>query len=210
MRWLGRSASAIAIAVALSGCGDDGGPALATDGTSSTSVDPSTSSTTVDPSTSTTGEPDESTSEVASSSETTAAPCDAGVEGCRCREDFSCDEGLACELNTCVACEAGTFACPCMPPENEGEPGICGSGLFCVAGLCATAPACPWRNNGECDEPRGTGACYEGTDPEDCEGMGTETGSGSGTGTESESDTESESGSTTGTGTDAGTTADSN
>jgi hypothetical protein len=32
---------------------------------------------------------------------------------------------------------------------------------------------CEWTNDGECDEPEGTGLCAEGTDAADCTGGGT-------------------------------------
>src|SRR5688572_8053432 len=165
-----RGLIAIGLAWALGGCGDDGAPVDAsTDATTTSESTGSPTSTTIDPSTSSSSTTSaESGSESGSSSGSTGPLCEPGDEGCSCRDDFTCGDGLACELNTCIACEAGTFACPCIPAEEEEEPGTCASGLFCVAGVCATAPVCPWRNNGECDEPRGTGFCFEGTDPEDC------------------------------------------
>ena len=191
-----RGCIAIGLAWLLGGCGDDGAPSADASTGASTSSESTGSSTTIDPSTSSTSTSSESGSESEPSSSSTGPSCEAGEEGCSCRDDFTCGDGLACELNTCVACEAGTFACPCIPGDDE--PGTCEAGLFCVAGLCATAPPCPWRNNGQCDEPRGTGLCLEGMDPEDCaEGTGTESGSSSDSSSGSDSGSDSDSGGVT-------------
>jgi len=76
---------------------------------------------------------------------------------------------------------AGALAgCPFDDEIAKGEACIvnadCGPKLDCVAGICGggsgnTQP-CAYQNDGDCDEPEGTGLCPEGSDPTDCGGGG--------------------------------------
>lgn len=168
------AASALLSAGVLFGCGDDGGSATTEDDGTSTSGTTavassmgSTSST--DPSTATTDAPTSSTGDASSSSgalESTGPACEVGTLDCVCTDSFTCNEGLACSLNTCVECAAGAITCPC---RDEGDAdGECDEGLFCFGGLCSSPQPCPFLENLVCDEPEGTGACLEGTDVFDC------------------------------------------
>lgn len=70
-------------------------------------------------------------------------------------DDFSnfCPAAAGLDLD---ACQAG-----CTSPAE------CGDGLTCVNGQCVPA-TCSYTNDGQCDEPEGTGLCQEGTDVADC------------------------------------------
>lgn len=153
-------------------CGGGGGDAAdststTTDATDSTTTTMSTSSTTEDPdtstSTTTTTDGDSSSTEESSTGE----PCEPGTEDCTCAEGFVCNGDLTCMLDTCVPCDAGTFACQCVF-EDGAKAGTCDAGLYCFGGLCASPQPCPYLEDGQCDEPRGSGACLEGTDVFDC------------------------------------------
>lgn len=172
-----RASIALGAVLGAGGCGDDGGGAVegstSDGGTSSTTgpVDPSvasSSSGTPDGSSTT----DESTSSgvVESTSSTggeTTVSCDPGTEDCVCTEgDFACGPDLRCELNTCIACPAGTAACHCHPPDGAAKAGTCDGDLLCVNDLCAVPPPCPFVENGVCNEDGIT--CFPGSDFFDC------------------------------------------
>ncbi len=97
----------------------------------------------------------------------TGPGCEPGIEGCHCADGFSCNTDLTCLLDTCVPCETGSFACPCARGSEKTE-GTCDEGLLCFGGLCAAPQPCPFTEDGDCDEPRGSGNCFEGTDSFDC------------------------------------------
>lgn len=84
-----------------------------------------------------------------------------------------CNEGAYCDFNTAT--------CIALPAKDEMCPtGECADGFVCgPAGICIDTPAvacalpeavgfCLYRFDGICDEPKGTGLCKQGTDPEDC------------------------------------------
>lgn len=108
------------------------------------------------------GDSGSSPASVEGRAETTGADCQPGSEDCYCRPDATCDLGLRCELDTCISCPRGTFACPCRDAAHEDA---CDEGMMCFSGLCAPPPACHFERDGECDEP---GLCYPGTDTFDC------------------------------------------
>ena len=60
--------------------------------------------------------------------------CDDGALGCECRDDGTCDAGLACDPAAlrCVpeGCQPGEFACTCA----DGE--LCMDPLVCEVGIC--------------------------------------------------------------------------
>lgn len=159
---------------ALASCGDDGsGATIDTESTTSGSTSASTSASTSGPlpstsevdSSSSTQSDDTSTSSGDGSS--TTSTCTPGTLDCHCTEAFSCEVGLACRLDTCVECEAGTLNCPCVFPEGE-RVGECDGILNCFGGLCVNPQPCPFLRNLSCDEPEGSGQCLEGTDEFDC------------------------------------------
>lgn len=117
----------------------------------------------VDPDTSSSGAAGSSSGE--SSSE--GPGCEPGTPGCTCTAELTCGAGLSCLLDTCIECEAGTLTCPCVFTEGE-RAGTCDTGLYCFGGLCAAPQPCPFVRDGQCDEPRGTGLCLQGTDASDC------------------------------------------
>lgn len=167
------AASALLSMGVLFGCGDDAGAGGGDDGSSTTgsgtTAVASTGTSGADGSTATTTTPTSTTANPSSSSgasDTTGLGCEIGTLDCVCTEDFTCNEGLGCSLNTCVECEAGAITCPC---RDEGDQdGECDEGLFCFGGLCASPQPCPFLENLVCDEPEGTGVCLEGTDAFDC------------------------------------------
>lgn len=162
---------AAALALASTGC-DGGGDSQATgdDGTStgaSQSTGPqSTSSTSSTTGASSSESSTSSTSSTSSSSTTTGSECASGTLDCVCTSDFTCDEGLACALNTCVECQAGAITCPCR--AEDAPEGRCDEELNCFGGVCSSPHPCPFIENLVCDEPEGSGICLEGTDPFDC------------------------------------------
>jgi len=160
--------AAVALASACGGGGGGTGDSTSTT-TDTTTTDPTTmtsSTTTEDPDTSTsTSSTDAETSSTDSSS--TGPACEPGTEDCTCAEGFVCNGDLACMLDTCVPCDAGTFACQCVF-EDRAKEGTCDAGLYCFGGLCASPQPCPYLEDGQCDEPRGSGACLQGTDVFDC------------------------------------------
>ena len=104
----------------------------------------------------------------------TGSVCDGAIcqmipgEGETC-SFFGCADGLACDPETVV----------CRPLPVAGEPclnatcapgGLCGLEGVCVddPALLCKLPYCPYRFDGLCDEPEGTGLCADATDPEDC------------------------------------------
>ena len=167
-----RASAALGVVLSSTGCTDDGGEL---EDVGSTTDATTSSSSGVELSSSTTGEPGSSTTTDASSSSSTGSAssessttstCDPGTEGCSCTDDgFGCDADLRCELDTCIACPAGTQACHCIPARAEDEPGTCEGDLLCVGDLCAAPPPCPFTRNGFCDEG---GACFPGSDTFDC------------------------------------------
>jgi hypothetical protein len=163
-----RRRSRVAVVVLLGACGGGGGgtgesTSTTTDAETTTTDTPTTTTTTTDgdSSTSTTADPDTTTTEESS----TGPACEPGTEDCTCAEGFACNADLGCMLNTCVPCDAGTFACPCVFEDGAKE-GTCDEGLYCFGGLCASPQPCPYLMDGDCDEP--PGACLEGTDVFDC------------------------------------------
>ena len=46
-----------------------------------------------------------------------------------------------------------------------------GGGFHGHLGCVESADSCRYTNDGECDEPNGTGVCAEGTDAADCGGV---------------------------------------
>ncbi|MGH1342783.1 MAG: trypsin-like serine protease [Nannocystales bacterium] len=176
MRRRRRSKRSARVAAALLGLGLSGG---CDGGSASDPEDPDDSSTTSVPTATGTGAPgsssgSDSTSSTSSSSSgdespsstTTGPSCDAGTLDCVCTPEFTCNEGLACSLNTCVECEAGAISCPCS--AEDGEAGVCDEGLLCFGGLCSSPQPCPFVENNSCDEPEGSDICFEGTDVFDC------------------------------------------
>ncbi len=161
----------VALALAL-GCacadtpGEEGttGTTGASSGPSSTATQTSTGA--VDASS--TGPASDSSSTGVVDSSSTGPGCEPGTVDCHCLTDFTCNEGLSCHLDACVACATGSFACPCSFPNGPGQPGVCDEGLLCFGGLCATPAPCPFVMDGECDEPQAFGPCMPFTDFFDC------------------------------------------
>lgn len=113
-----------------------------------------------------------------------------------CDSDRDCGAGLACNYGLCLPYCAGNPECGaggiCLSVvdgagqrtdtnvcftgcDTEAEEDACAGetrclrlldGSFCLAPL----DPCPFYNDGECDEPSGTGLCAEGTDAPDCDG----------------------------------------
>jgi MYXO-CTERM domain-containing protein len=176
LRWRRRSrgAAAIAAAITIGGCTDDPATSADTTGTQGTTdAPPSTSglgtTSTADDDTGFPHDGSESSSTGSATSESSSegGGCELGTLDCACTSDFSCGAGLSCYVNTCIACEAGTFACPCVY-EKGGDEGTCARGLYCFGGLCVAPQPCPFLEDGQCDEPQGTGLCLVGTDASDC------------------------------------------
>ncbi len=179
---LRRRRGVLALCVGVSGCGDDGGELVESSTTlqTSTSVPASsvgsassgepamTAETGLETSSQTGLETSPGTTDAATSSGSTQGrSCEVGTEGCACGQDFGCGPDLRCELNTCVPCPQGDLTCHCVDGDGA-DGGTCSEGLLCVAGLCADVPPCPFVGNGICDEPQGSGACFEGSDTDDC------------------------------------------
>ncbi len=107
--------------------------------------------------------------------------------GCR-NDDCQClgqpGSTDACELGVSVFCLcAASFGVPCTPSDTTALLADCNGGasdipFACYAQYASDVPGvcevivdicdCPWTNDGACDEPEGTGACAEGSDPGDC------------------------------------------
>jgi hypothetical protein len=107
--------------------------------------------------------------------------------GCR-DDDCSClgqpSGGTTCERGASVFCSCSTAigGVSCTPDDTalllqQCEDGV-GLPLTCYADFIDDVPevcdflgeacSCPWAGDGECDEPKGTGVCPEGSDPGDC------------------------------------------
>lgn len=159
------AAAAVLLASACGGGGGGGGTGEST----GTTTEADTSSSTTLTTTTTTDDPDTSTTDEPGTTEegSTGPTCEPGTEDCHCAEGLLCNADLACMLDTCIVCDAGTFACPCVYEDGARE-GTCDTGLYCFGGLCASPQPCPFLMDGECDEPRGSGLCFEGTDVIDC------------------------------------------
>ncbi|MEM6989433.1 MAG: trypsin-like serine protease [Myxococcota bacterium] len=153
---------ALALPLGLMGCGDDVAGTDTESTSSTTSADGGTAMNTTVPADSTSGSQMSSSGAPAAS---TTESCELGSADCGCLPDLTCGEGLSCYLDACIACEAGTLNCPCV---GEGDRATCDDGLFCFGELCVSPQPCPFIEDGECDEPRGTGQCLEGTDSFDC------------------------------------------
>ena len=92
------------------------------------------------------------------------------ANSCEFARDGECDEpGKGSGL-----CAAGTDTADCSAPAQGGSstPGSSGTTPNQSSGGGAAAPAaCPFTNDGDCDEPgKGTGLCAAGTDEADCRG----------------------------------------
>jgi hypothetical protein len=138
---------ALAVALAVGGCAREDGDDTGADGEEST-TSTSTSTTTSTMTSTSTGEDD--------------AECPVGTLECPCTEALGCEVELACVLQTCEPCPSGSFGCAC------DRAGACDRGLVCAHGQCAAFIPCGFPDNGECDEPEGTGLCLDGSDPGDC------------------------------------------
>lgn len=79
--------------------------------------------------------------------------CSAELEGIPCSADDTAQLLEQCELGV-----AFPFECYAELIDDVPE------GCWYVSDTCS----CPWVGDGECDEPEGTGACPEGSDPGDC------------------------------------------
>jgi hypothetical protein len=80
--------------------------------------------------------------------------CSAELDGIPCSADDT--------AQLVQQCEDGLGAFECYAEFIDDVPEVCE--LLFLGDLCT----CPWTDDGECDEPEGTGICPEGTDPGDC------------------------------------------
>ena len=96
---------------------------------------------------------------------TSEQPCLDASEGCECASGETCEPGLTCIENRCVAgdCVLGTMGCACLD-------GACFEGLQCIEeGLCAPAEADD-DSTGGADDAASTGvqSCRPALDGDDC------------------------------------------
>jgi hypothetical protein len=79
----------------------------------------------------------------------------------------------------CVTLESADACDDYTEDSNTCAAGFCSeysyTNVRVVEGTCETVfppeegdQSCQWTNDGECDEPEGTGLCAEGTDTDDC------------------------------------------
>ncbi len=80
--------------------------------------------------------------------------CLRGEDGCLCRSNGTCDQGLVCTDGVCELCPPGESGCACL----EGD--ACTGGLVCQAGVCVQeqcvdgslgCPCRPWNEPPRCD-----------------------------------------------------------
>jgi hypothetical protein len=82
--------------------------------------------------------------------------CSVEIDGVACSPDDTAQLVQQCEDGS------GSLVFECYADFIDDVPEACE--LLFFGGACE----CPWANDGECDEPEGTGVCPEGTDPGDC------------------------------------------